>query len=89
MIDPITTGMVCVAVVMLALIGKGWSAQAGTTRIEVAKIEAQKRSDDLDRDVSLSLEHAEEALRLAKDAHDKASRFESRLSAAENRRRAG
>lgn len=98
MIDPITTGMVCIALVMLALIGKGWSAQAGasrieaarietTTRIEVAKIEAQKRADDMDRDLSLAIDQGEEALKLARGAADKADRFDSRLSAAENRAR--
>jgi hypothetical protein len=98
MIDPITTGMVCIALVMLALIGKGWSAQSGTsrieaariettTRLEVAKIEAQKRADDMDKDLSLALEHSEEARTSAREALDLAKRFDSRLSAAENRGR--
>lgn len=98
MIDPITTGMVCIALVMLALIGKGWSAQAGasrieaarietTTRIEVAKIEAQKRADDMDRDLSLAIDQGEEALKVAKAAKELAESFASRLNAAENRGR--
>ena len=89
MIDPITTGMVCLAVVMLALIGKSWSAQAGTTRIEVAKIEAQRAAKTADDDLDMAIKHGEEALSKATEALDLARRFESRLSAAENRRRAG
>jgi hypothetical protein len=94
MIDPITTGMVCLALVMLALIGKSWAERSGAvrletmkietaTRLEIAKIEAARGEDKLG-DV---IEHTEEARTVAREALDLAKRFDSRLSAAENRAR--
>jgi hypothetical protein len=87
MIDPITTGMICLALVMLALIGKSWAERSGAVRVEIAKIEAQRRGDDADRDLSLAIEQGDEAIKAAKRAAELAERFESRLSAAENRAR--
>jgi hypothetical protein len=87
MIDPITTGMVCIALVMLALIGKSWAERSGAVRVEIAKIEAQRRADDMDKDLSLAIEQGDEAIKAAREALDLAKRFESRLSAAENRAR--
>lgn len=86
--DPLSIGIASGALVCLALIGKSWSAQSGSTRIEVARIEAQKRQDDLDRDLSMALEQTEEALKRAKAAQELADRFDSRLGAVENRARA-
>jgi hypothetical protein len=76
------------ALVALALIGKSWSAQSGLTRVEVARIEAQKRQDDLDADLSMALREAEEARKDARAAKELADRFDSRLGAVENRARA-
>jgi hypothetical protein len=83
MIDPISTGIIAGSLIFVALIGKAWAAQSGTTRIELAKIEASKNDGDID----MAIKDAEEARKDARAAREMAERFESRLGAAENRAR--
>lgn len=83
MIDPISTGIVAGAAITLALIFKAWARESGAMRIELAKIGAQRNEDRLGD----LIEDAEEARKMAQRASETAERFESRLSAVENRAR--
>ncbi len=78
-------GLVCL--VVLALIGKGWSAQSGQVRLEIARIEATRRDKDREEEFSMALREIEDAVKIAKDAKELCGRFDSRLHACEQRAR--